>query len=345
MPRSIVVPAVVAMSLLVGAGIASGNSSNWGSNGSATCSAVEAPAQSALGSTNSANGQFCTQAVSGWVGIGFDGTSYYMQSCSAAGSSWSLDGQSLAADGPWWYAPVPSWFGRTGNNIGWQGSSNGFSAEMYGNEAGSDQAGTWAPGQESPTYGQSGAGVTFWGNGTNFDGSSWQMAVGCLNNVGAQCWQNDFPPDCGGIPSNNLAAVTSLFSESERRTSAAGTSPRDLRIAHARVRRAMRPAESRNIRNFSRDRSRALVVSNLNPSVGHARTASLTCPAGYTRTGQVNHEYVMWTPSGKAPAWRDHSRVVTRAARIGTRGARVTVSLMKAVHPTQVQVQLSCVRT
>ncbi|MBU6362698.1 MAG: hypothetical protein KGQ95_00595 [Acidobacteria bacterium] len=336
--------AVLAAALLVGTGAASGNSSNWGSNGSATCSAVETPAETMLGPLNAANGQFCTQAVSGWIGISFDGTSYYMQSCSAAGSSWSLDGQSLVQNGPWWYAPVPSWWGRTGNNIGWQGSSNGFTAEAYGNEAGTDQPGYWAQGQGAPSYGQSGAGVTFWGNGSNLNGSSWQMAVGCLNNVGAQCWVQDFPPDCGGVPPNNLASVTSLFTESERRPGTIGVSPPERRAATAASARPTRPAESRNLRSFSRDKSRALVVSNLNPSVGRARTAVLTCPTGYVRTGRVNHEYVMWTPGGRAPRWRDHSRVITSKSRIGASAARVTVSLTRAVHPTQVQVQLSCVR-
>jgi len=159
---SAVVLAVAA--LAVGASNASANSSNWGDNGSGTCSTVN----SDLGQSGAELGTYCMQSVTGWITINGGATQQQAISCanndSSSGLSYSTDGQAYANDGPWYEA--------YGNVVGWQTDGDAdFSPESY---SGATQTGSNATG----TYGYGGAGVTNWGGN-----GGWQAAIACVNSA------------------------------------------------------------------------------------------------------------------------------------------------------------------
>ena len=152
--------------LTVGASSASANSSNWGDNGSGTCSTVN----SDLGQSGAELGTYCMQSVTGWISINGGASQQQAVSCanndSSSGLSYSTDGQAYANDGPWYetYSDVVGW--QTGD-----GGDAGLSDEAYfgGHQTGSNTTGT---------YGYSGAGVTNWGGN-----GGWQAAIACVNSA------------------------------------------------------------------------------------------------------------------------------------------------------------------
>jgi hypothetical protein len=158
--------------LAVGASSASANSSNWGDNGSGTCSSVD----SELGYSGAELGVYCMQSVTGWISINGGASQQQAISCAnnapggSPGLSYSTDGQAYANDGPWYEAPGSS--GAVSLAVGWQTDGDAdLDSEVYWGEivVGSNATGT---------YGYGGAGVTNWGGS-----GGWQAAIACVNSA------------------------------------------------------------------------------------------------------------------------------------------------------------------
>ena len=167
--------------LAVGASSASANSSNWGDNGSGTCTAIEgtwSPSQS-----GAELGTYCMQSVTGWIQINEAATQNQAISCSnndsSSGLSYSTDGQAYDNAGPWYSVASngtnPLTFGPD-SYVGWQTGDGGDANLSMGTWYGGVTVGS----NSSAQYGSAGATVT------NFGGSGhWQTALACLNGAGA----------------------------------------------------------------------------------------------------------------------------------------------------------------
>ena len=167
--------------LAFGAASASANSSDWGDNGSETCTDVEGswnPSQS-----GAEIGTYCMQSVTGWIQINEAATQDQAISCSnndsSSGLSYSTDGQAYDNAGPWYSV------GTTGSSNPLNGSVNTYNGWQTGDGGDADLSeevwygGVTVGSNSTQTYGSGGSSVS------NFGGSGyWQTALACVNGAG-----------------------------------------------------------------------------------------------------------------------------------------------------------------
>ena len=307
--------------LAIGAGSASANSSNWGDNGSGTCSTVQSswtPSQA-----GAELGIYCMQSVTGWISIGGGASQQQAISCSnnapggSPGLSWSLDGQAYVNDGPWYaltngYGVNLGSDGTNGNNnVGWQ-TGDGGDADLtmeeyfYTTQNGSNSTGT---------YGSGGAGVTnFGGNG------NWQAAIACFNAAGVTA---------SGQSSNERTA------QSMERIAFPSTQAEDA--APVRIR-------DKKIDSVDKKSGKAFLAREYALKKNVTRTDTRTCPAGMVRKGKLAYTVQEFPANHKAPKWKDRSLVNVTMTPKGKNGGMVSMTLTRAKNPTVVQFQMRCAK-
>jgi len=305
--------------LAIGAGSASANSSNWGDNGSGTCSTVQSswtPSQA-----GAELGIYCMQSVTGWISIGGGASQQQAISCSnndtSSGLSWSVYNNTYVNDGPWYSLGYNS--PNTGTDLAW--NNVGWSTGDGGDAALSSEAyfGTISPGNgptstngSGGTYGVGGAGVSnFGGNG------NWQAAIACVNNAGSLKGVNE-------RPSHAMERIAFPSTQSED-------------AAPVRIR-------DKTIDGVDTKSGKAFLAREYALKKNVTRTDTRTCPAGMVRRGKLAYTVQEFPANHKAPKWKDRSLVNVTMTPKGKNAGMVSMTLTRAKNPTVVQFQMRCAK-
>jgi hypothetical protein len=301
--------------LVIGAGSASADYSNWGDNGSGTCATVEAGWDPSL--SGAALGQYCMQSVTGWIQINMDATQNQAISCAnnapggSPGLSWSLDGQAYVND-PEWYALAANPGAQDPyNNIGWQTGDGGDADLDSVVWTGGITTGNTATG----SYGSGGAQVTnFGGNG------NWQAAIACVNAAGASAsGQGSFERTSHSMERLAFPA-----------THVANAAPRRIR--------------DKTIDTVDTVKGKAFLAREYALKKNVMRTDTRTCPTGMVRKGKLAYTVQEFPANGKSPKWKNRSLVDVKVTPKGKNTGMVTMTLTRAINPTVVQFQLRCAK-
>ncbi|MCX6408832.1 MAG: hypothetical protein NT143_00075 [Actinobacteria bacterium] len=304
--------------LAIGAGSASANSTNWGNNGSATCTSTEGTWSTPQ--NGSVLGTYCMQSVTGFISIGAAASQQQAISCSnndtASGLSWSVYNNTYVNDGPWYsLAWNDAGMGNQGTwqNVGWEvnGSGPNLTSESY--------FGTISSGSiPNGTYGVGGVGVT------NFGGSgTWQAAIACMNAAGYTASDPD------GNSSNERTA------QSMERIAFPSTQSEDA--APVRIR-------DKTIDGVDKKSGKAFLAREYALKKNVTRTDTRTCPAGMVRKGKLAYTVQEFPANHKAPKWKNRSLVDITMTPKGKNAGMVSMTLTRATNPTVVQFQLRCAK-
>jgi hypothetical protein len=291
--------------LAIGAASASASSTQWGDNGSGTCSAWQSILDPSQDGTEL--GTYCMQSVTGWISIGGGASQQQAISCSnnapggSPGLSWSLDGQGYV-NNPQWYevALQGTTTGGQGSEeypfVGWQTGDSGMdlSSESW---LGLGSAGNASTGN----YGSWGAGVTNWGGS-----GQWQAALACINAGGGQLVQTS------------------------RVRSGIGSAAVPVRIA------------DKKIDTIDKAKGRAFLAREYALKKNVTRTDTRSCPAGMVRRADLAYTVQEFPADNKAPKWKNRSLVSVKMTPKGKNAGSVKMTLKRAKNPTVVQFQLRC---
>lgn len=325
--------AVLALPLTLGmlaVGVGSANqpqSSNWGDNGSETCTLAEGSWSPSQGSAQL--GTYCMMAVTGWIQIYPQQTQVQAISCASnapgasPGLSWSVYNNTIddtQANGMPWYqlanGPVKASPGSpadtTANVTGWQTATKPALATLpYPNPI---TFGSVATG----TYGSGGIKVQ---NPYMSGGPvAWQGAIACVNSAGAAlqgAYQSERPPRAAAAP------------RGERQVTLPLRAPRIADLV---------------IDAVDSSRGRAFLAKQYALRKNVTRTATRTCPAGMVRTGRLAYTVQQFPADRRAPKPKDFSVVDVQLAPKGRNAGVVSMTLTKAKNPTVVQFQMHCAR-
>ena len=315
--------------LAVGAGSASTPpSSNWGDNGSQTCTLAEgswSPSQA-----NAQLGTYCMMAVTGWIQIAPGVVQQQAISCASnapggsPGLSWSTYNNTIndtQANGMPWYQlangpakAIPGTPANTTANVtGWQEGTNDRASLVPSVYLNPITFGSVATG----TYGSGGVSV----QNDPFAGSGyWQGALACVNSAGAAlqgAYQAERAPRPAAAP---------------RAEAQSATAPRAPRIADMAI-----DAVDATL-------GRAFLAKQYAVKKGVKRTATRTCPAGMARVGGLAYTVQEFPADRRSPRWRDRSLVTVEMTPKGRNAATVSMLLTRATNPTVVQFQMRCAR-
>ena len=305
--RAALIAVPLAMGALsIGATSASANSSQWGDNGSGTCSAWQAILDPSQDGTEL--GTYCMQSVTGWISIGGGASQQQAISCSnnapggSPGLSWSLDGQGYVNNPQWYEVALQNTSTDDAGSakypfVGWQTGDGGDASLSSDSWLGLGSAGNASTG----SYGSWGAGVTNWGGNGN-----WQAALACINFGGSQ-----------------LAQTSSVRPGGE-----AGGAP--VRIA------------DKKIDTVDKVRGRAFLAREYALRKNVTRTDTRTCPAGMVRRGALAYTVQEFPADHRAPKWKDRSLVRVKMTNRGRNAGSVKMTLTRARNPTVVQFQMRC---
>ena len=314
--------------LAVGAGSASNKSSNWGDNGSQTCTSAEgswSPSQA-----NAQLGTYCMMAVTGWIKIYPNQTQQQAMTCASnapggsPGLSWSVYNNTIddtQANGMPWYqlanGPVKPSPGSpsdtTANVTGWQtASSLSLKTLPYRNPItfGSTATGTYGSG-----------GITVQNMAQIGQALAWQGAIACVNSAGAAL-QGAYQSERAPRPS---AAPRRVESQSV-------AAPRPARIADM------------TIDAVDTTLGRAFLAKEYALKKKVTRTATRTCPAGMVRTGKLTYTVQQFPADRRAPKQKDLSVVDVTLTPKGRNAGTASMTLIRAKDPTVVQFQMRCAR-
>ncbi len=316
--------------LAVGVGSATQTqSSNWGDNGSQTCTLAEgswSPSQS-----SAQLGTYCMMAVTGWIEIYPTDVQVQAISCASnapggsPGLSWSVYNNTIdntQANGMPWYqlanGPVKASPGSpadtTANVTGWQTAANvNLRTFPYPNPITFGSAATG-------TYGTGGMKVQNPSSVTG-PGVMWQGAIACVNSAGALlqgAYQSDRAPRAAALPRGRAAQV-------------------------------MVPLMAPRIRDTTIDAvdmksGRAFLAREYVLRKNTTRTATRICPSGMVRTGKLTHTVQEFPANRKAPKWKDRALVDVQMTPKGRNAGMVKMTLTRAKNPVKVQFQMSCAR-
>ena len=299
------IPLAVA-AIMVGAGSASANSSQWGDNGSGTCNAYQSLLNPSQAGTEL--GTYCMQSVTGWISIAGGASQQQAISCSnnapggSPGLSWSLDGQPYVDNAQWYQVALRNTSTNDAGQeqypeIGWQ-TGNGGDADLsseswFGGATGGSNA--------DGVYGSNGAGVTnFGGNG------NWQAALACINEAGSQLVQSS-------RVSKGSPAIA----------------------APVRIR-------DKTIDAVDKKKGKAFLAREFELKRNVTRTDTRRCPAGMVRKGKLTYTVQEFPADHKSPKWKDRSLVDVKMTPKGSNAGSVKMTLKRAKNPTVVQFQLRC---
>lgn len=292
--------------LAIGAASASANSTQWGDNGSGTCSAWQSILNPSQAGTEL--GTYCMQSVTGWISIGGGASQQQAISCSnnapggSPGLSWSLDGQGYANNPQWYEVALQNTSTDDAGSakypfVGWQTGDGGDASLSSDSWLGLGSAGNASTG----SYGSWGAGVTNWGGNGN-----WQAALACINLGGGQ-----------------LSQAASVRPGS-------GASGAPVRIA------------DKKIDTIDKAKGRAFLAREYALKKNVTRTDTRSCPAGMVRRGALAYTVQEFPADNKAPKWKNRSLVDVRMTAKGTNAGSVRMTLKRAKNPTVVQFQMRC---